>query len=47
MPADVMILSAAIVAVFVIFGSVLYWGDRQTRDLSAKPDDAPAKRRGF
>jgi hypothetical protein len=34
MPADVMILSAAIVAVFVIFGSVLYWGERRTRVLS-------------
>ena len=34
MPADVMILSAAIVAVFVIFGSVLYWGERRTRTLS-------------
>jgi hypothetical protein len=35
MPADVMILSAIIVAVFLIFGSVLYWGERRTRDLSS------------
>jgi hypothetical protein len=34
MPADAMILSAAIVAVFVIFGSVLYWGERRTRDFT-------------
>jgi hypothetical protein len=46
MPADVMILSAAIVAVFVIFGSVLYWGERRTR--TASPSfDGRAKRRAF
>ena len=47
MPADVMILSAAIVAVFVIFGSVLYWGERRTRALSANVESVKAKRRGF
>jgi hypothetical protein len=50
MPADVMILSAAIVAVFVIFvifGSVLYWGERRTRVLSTNVEGAKAKRRGF
>ena len=45
MPVDAMILSAAIVTVFVIFGSVLYWGERQTRGLSAGAE-AP-KRRNF
>ena len=48
MPADVMILSAVIVAVFVIFGSVLYWGERRTRDMSSHATaDADVKRRSF
>ena len=47
MPADVVILSAAIVAVFLIFGSVLYWGERRTRDLSSTVDSAKARRRSF
>jgi hypothetical protein len=47
MPADVMILSAAIVAVFVIFGSVLYWGVRRTRVLSANVESVTVKRRSF
>lgn len=47
MPADVMLLSAAIVAVFVIFGAVLYWGERRTRDLSPTLESAKAKRRSF
>ena len=46
MLADTMILSAAIIAVFVIFGSVLYWGERRTRTVS--PDfDGKTKRRAF
>jgi hypothetical protein len=47
MPVDVMILSAAIVAVFVIFGSVLYWGERRTRDLSPSVESVEVKRRSF
>jgi hypothetical protein len=47
MPADVMILSAAIVAVFVIFGSVLYWAERRTRVLSTNVESVKVKRRGF
>jgi hypothetical protein len=47
MPADVMILSAAIVAVFVIFGSVLYWGERRTRGLSTNVESVKVKRRSF
>ena len=47
MPADVMILSAAIVAAFVIFGSVLYWGERRTRDLSSNAETVNIKRRSF
>jgi hypothetical protein len=47
MPVDTMILSAAIVCVFVIFGSVLYWGERRTRDLSPDAGSAKVKRRSF
>jgi hypothetical protein len=47
MPADVMILSAAIIAVFVFFGGVLYWGERRTRDLAPTIGGAKAKRRSF
>lgn len=47
MPFDVVILSAAIIAVFVLFGSVLYWGERRTRDLSPKVETVTAKRRSF
>ena len=46
MPFDVAILSAAIVAVFVGFGLVLYWGERRTRDLAPK-ETAPVKHRAF
>ena len=47
MPFDVMVLSAAIVGVFVIFGAVLYWGERRTRDLSPKVETAKVKHRSF
>lgn len=47
MPVDVMIVSALIVSVFVVFGAVLYWGERRTRDLSVGVETAPAKRRSF
>jgi hypothetical protein len=47
MPADAMLVSALIVCVFVVFGAVLYWGERRTRDLSTGVDTAPAKRRAF
>ena len=47
MPLDSLVLSVVIVAVFVTFGSVLYWGERQTRNLSAASMAEKAKRRGF
>ena len=47
MPVDVMILSAAIVAVFVVFGSVLFWSERRTRDLAPNVEGVKAKRRSF
>jgi hypothetical protein len=31
MPLDTMLLTAAVVSVFVIFAAVLLWGDFQTR----------------
>jgi hypothetical protein len=31
MPADSMLVSVCVVAMFTIFAVVLYWGDRQTR----------------
>ena len=47
MPLDSLIVSVAVVAMFVIFGSVLYWGERRTRSLSAATEAEKAKRRGF
>lgn len=47
MPADAMIVSAAIITVFVIFGAVLYWGEAQTRSLSQDTAAEKAKRRSF
>ena len=47
MPADVVVATAIIVCVFVVFGAVLYWGERRTRGLSAGVETAPAKRRAF
>jgi hypothetical protein len=47
MPGDVMVVSAMIVCVFVVFGAVLYWGERRTRGLSDGVETAPAKRRAF
>lgn len=31
MPTDSMLVSVGVIAMFVVFGAVLYWGDRQTR----------------
>ena len=47
MPGDVMAVSAMIVCVFVVFGAVLYWGERRTRGLSDGVEAAPDKRRAF
>jgi hypothetical protein len=35
MPTDSLIVSVAVVAMFVLFGLVLLWADRRTRDLKA------------
>jgi CHASE3 domain sensor protein len=48
MPVDVMVVFAIIVCVFVVFGAVLYWGERRTRDMSSHTiADADVKRRAF
>ncbi len=34
MPVDSLMVSAAVVLMFVLFGAVLFWGDRQTSRTS-------------
>jgi hypothetical protein len=46
MPLDAMLLTAAVVSVFVIFAAVLAWGDFQTRPKQQPPLFDP-KRRAF
>jgi len=45
MPFDAMLVSAAVVAMFVVFAAVLLWGDYQTRPDRPKGDSQ--KRRSF
>lgn len=33
MPLDSMVVAAAVVLMFVVFGVTMVWADRQTRDL--------------
>jgi hypothetical protein len=46
MPVDSLIVAICVVAMFVVFGAVLFWGDMQTRpkQLAQKSTD---KRRAF
>ena len=46
MPTDSLLVSICVIAMFVVFAAVLYWGDRQTRpqQLAQQSD---AKRRAF
>ena len=46
MPVDSMLVSAAVVAMFVIFAGALAWSERQSRSPQA-PADSDPKRRGF
>jgi len=46
MPTDAMVLSVAVVAVFVAFGVVLYWADLQTRPDRLKAYSNSQDRRG-
>ena len=45
MPIDSMLVSAAVVMMFVIFAAVLAWGDRQTRQPQTV--ESQPKRRSF
>lgn len=45
MPTDSLLVSVCVIAMFVVFAAVLYWGDRQTRPEKLAQSDA--KRRAF
>ncbi|MEH2568699.1 hypothetical protein [Bradyrhizobium sp. AZCC 2289] len=47
MPIDSVLVSVAVVAMFVIFAGVLAWGERQSRSLQQMPADGHRKRRSF
>ena len=47
MPADAMMISIAVSAIFVGFAAVLFWADRQTNSPAIKSDAADRKRRSF
>ena len=47
MPADALMLSIAVTAVFVGFAAVLFWADRQTNSSVVKSDAGDRKRRSF
>ena len=42
MPFDAMVMSAAVVTIFLVFAGVVAWGDYQTRPESLK---APSRKR--
>jgi hypothetical protein len=44
---DAILVSAAVVSMFVVFAGVLIWGDFQTRPARLKADANPQKRRAF
>jgi len=46
MPTDSLLVSIFVVAAFVLFAAVLYWGDLQTRPKQVANSSA-AKRRAF
>ena len=46
MPTDSLLVSVCVVAMFVVFGAVLYWGDLQTRS-EGLADPSHGKRRAF
>lgn len=45
MPTESLLVTLFVVAMFVIFAGVLYWGDMQTRPKQLA--DSAAKRRAF
>jgi hypothetical protein len=44
MPFDTMLFCAAVIAMFLVFGGVLVWGDLQTRSPRAKSVPHSGKR---
>jgi hypothetical protein len=47
MPVDSILLSVAVVAMFVIFAGVLFWGDLQTPSTQRETDNRNRKHRAF
>jgi hypothetical protein len=47
MPADAMMVSVAVLVVFVGFAAVLFWADKQTSSSGAKLDPSGRERRSF
>jgi hypothetical protein len=47
MPFDALVMSAAVIAMFLVFAGVLLWGDAQTRPDRLKADADTKKRRSF
>jgi hypothetical protein len=47
MPVDSMLVSAAVVSVFVIFAGVIIWGDFQSQPMPHEPVGRNKKRRSF
>lgn len=47
MPVDAMVVSAGVVAMFLLFAGMLLWGDFQTRPDRLKTNSNPQKRRSF
>lgn len=38
MPADALLVTVVVVAIFVVFAAVLAWADRQTNSIGLDPD---------
>jgi hypothetical protein len=47
MPFDSMLVSAAVVIMFLVFAGVLAWGQRQSELAGQRTDDSQPKRRSF
>ncbi len=44
MPIDSMLVSAAVVTMFIIFAAALIWGERQSWPLPQEPPGPPMRR---
>jgi hypothetical protein len=47
MPVDSILVSAAVVSVFLVFAGVLIWGDVQSGPMRQQPVSRNRKRRSF